>query len=193
MTIETSECLIHLLRHGETEGGPRYRGSSDDALTPRGWEQMWAAVGEEGWDRIVASPLIRCAAFAQAFAERQGIPLEIDARLREIHFGAWEGRTALEIMEEDGDALTRFWQNPAAYPPPGGEPLAEFQARVLAAWRDIVRANSGQRVLLVSHGGPIRAILCEVLRYPETRMLEIEVGYGALKCIRVEDGVYASC
>ncbi len=178
--------LIHLLRHGETEGGPRYRGSSDDALNPSGWEQMQAAVEGGSWDRIVASPLIRCAAFAQALAERRGIPLAIDARLREMHFGAWEGRTAVEIMEEDGDALTRFWQNPAAYPPPGGEPLIEFQARVLAAWRDIVRDNSGQRVLLVSHGGPIRVILCEIRRHPVERLLEFEVAHAALLAVRID-------
>jgi len=183
---ETPVGLIHLLRHGETEGGPRYRGSSDDALSPRGWEQMWAAVGEAGWDRIVASPLARCAAFAQALAERRGIPLEIDERLREMHFGAWEGRTAVEIMAQDADALTRFWQNPAAYPPPEGEYLADFQARVLESWREIVRASAGQRVLLVSHGGPIRVVLCDIRQHPVERLLELDVAHAALLAVRVD-------
>lgn len=177
--------LISLLRHGETEGGARYRGSTDDALSPRGWEQMWAAVGEEGWERIVASPLARCAAFAQALAERRGIPFEIDERLREMHFGAWEGRTAIEIMAEDADALARFWQNPAVYPPPDGEPLADFQARVLAAWREIVRASAEQRVLLVSHGGPIRVVLCEIKQHPVERLLELEVAHATLFAVRI--------
>ncbi|MDP2783353.1 MAG: histidine phosphatase family protein [Sulfurimicrobium sp.] len=180
-----SSTVIHLLRHGETEGGPRYRGSTDDALTPRGWAQMWAAVGEIGWDRIVASPLVRCAAFAQTLAERRGIPLEIDARLREMHFGAWEGRTAVEIMAQDADALTRFWQDPAAYPPPDGEPLLAFQARVLQAWREIVRADAAQRVLLVSHGGPIRVVLCDIKQHPVERLLELEVAHAALLAVRV--------
>lgn len=181
---------ISLLRHGETEGGSRYRGSTDDALSPLGWEQMWAAVGELEWDRIVASPLIRCAAFAQALAERRSIPFEIDARLGEMHFGAWEGRTAIEIMAEDTDALTRFWQNPAAYPPPDGEPLMDFQARVLAAWRDAARANAGRRVLLVSHGGPIRVVMCEIKQHPVERLLELEVAHAALFAVRINgDGV----
>ncbi|MFA7242016.1 MAG: histidine phosphatase family protein [Sulfuricellaceae bacterium] len=174
---------ISLLRHGETEGGLRYRGSTDDALSLRGWEQMWAAVGDGEWERIVASPLIRCAAFAQALAERRGIPFEIDERLREMHFGAWEGRTAIEIMAENADALARFWQNPAVYPPPEGEPLADFQARVLAAWRETVRA--GQRVLLVSHGGPIRVVLCEIKPHPVERLLELEVAHAALFAVRI--------
>ena len=180
-----SSTVIHLLRHGETEGGPRYRGSTDDALTPRGWAQMWAAVGDIGWDRIVASPLVRCAAFAQALAERRGIPLEIDARLREMHFGAWEGRTAVEIIAQDADALTRFWQDPAAYPPPDAEPLLAFQARVLQAWREIVRAGAAQRVLLVSHGGPIRVVLCDIKQHPVERLLELDVAHAALLAVRV--------
>lgn len=180
-----NSTVIHLLRHGETEGGARYRGSSDDALSQRGWEQMWAAVGEVGWDRIIASPLARCAAFAQALAARRGIPLEIDERLREMHFGAWEGRTAAELMAEDADALARFWQNPGAYPPPDAEPLRDFQARVLHAWREIIRDHAGQRVLLVSHGGPMRVVLCDIRQHPVERLLELEVAHAALLAVRV--------
>jgi len=183
-----AHSTLHLLRHGETEGGPRYRGSSDDALTPLGWQQMETAVGDTTWDRIITSPLIRCADFARALAERRSIPLTIDPRLREMHFGAWEGKSAAELMESDADALARFWRDPAANPPPGGEPLADFQARMLGAWREIIQNHPGQRLLLVSHGGPIRAILCEVQGHPLTRMLEIEVGHGALRCVRVGDG-----
>lgn len=180
--------VIHLLRHGETEGAPGYRGSSDDALTARGWEQMWTAVGAVdagGWDRIVTSPLVRCAAFARKLAGHRGIPLAIDERLREMHFGAWEGRSAAEIMAQDADAMTRFWQNPVAYPPPDAEPLAELQARVLAAWREIIRASTGQRVLLVSHGGPMRILLCEIRQLPIERLLELEVAHAALLAVRV--------
>lgn len=133
----TPEILIALLRHGETEGGARFRGSTDDPLSLAGWEQMRIAVGKEPWQRIVASPLKRCAEFADGLAARLGIPLEIDDRLREMHFGGWEGKTAAELMESDGEALTRFWRDPASYTPPGAEPLRDFQVRVLAAWSDL--------------------------------------------------------
>jgi broad specificity phosphatase PhoE len=56
---------LDLLRHGETELGGGLRGSLDDALTDKGWQQMRAAVVEQGpWDRLVSSPLQRCARFA---------------------------------------------------------------------------------------------------------------------------------
>lgn len=181
------DTLIALLRHGETQGGNCYRGSRDDPLTALGWEQMEAAAGALAWERIVASPLKRCADFAQALASRLAIPLAFDERLREMHFGAWEGRTAAELMESAPDALARFWRDPAAYPPPGAEALGDFQARVLAAWDELRNQPNGRRVLVVGHGGPSRTILCTVLGHPLERLLELEIdlGHGALRWLRL--------
>ena len=66
-----NETHVDLLRHGEVEGGERYRGSTDDALSARGWEQMRAAVGDAcAWTGIVSSPLKRCAEFGPIAAYR---------------------------------------------------------------------------------------------------------------------------
>ena len=57
--------VVDLLRHGEPDGGQKFRGSVDDPLNVRGWEQMRTAVGNyREWEVIISSPLIRCAAFA---------------------------------------------------------------------------------------------------------------------------------
>lgn len=183
----TPDTFVALLRHGETQGGACFRGSSDDPLTPLGWEQMRAAAGGKPWTRIVASPLKRCAEFAHELAARLAIPLELDERLQEMHFGAWEGRTAAELMESDSDALTRFWREPAVFSPPGAESLQAFQSRVLAAWRDLRQGAGGGRVLLVGHGGTIRTIVCDVLGHPPERLLELELelGHGALRWVRL--------
>ncbi len=187
---------LDLLRHGETLGGSRFRGRLDDPLTERGWEQMWAAVGPgDGggedvrvWDGIVTSPLARCADFARALSERQGIPLRMDPRLAELDFGDWEGQTAADLMARDAEALGRFWGDPVAHPPPGGEPLLAFQARVLAAWDELLRQDHGDRTLVISHGGVIRVILCQVRGYPQGRLLELDVGHASLTGIRVRIG-----
>lgn len=176
---------IHLLRHGEADGGARYRGTTDDALTAAGWEQMWAAVNADvRWDGIVTSPLRRCAEFARALARQRSIPLTFDERLAEMHFGAWEGRSAAELMSTDPQALARFWDDPATHTPPGAEPLARFAARVLAAWHGIVRDHPGRRILLITHGGVIRVILCHVLGRPVERLLDFDVGHAALYRVR---------
>ena len=107
--MSATTLFVDLLRHGKTEGSSGFRGSTDDRLTALGMEQMWAAVsGQERWERIVASPLHRCAEFARALAQRLGVPLEIDDRLREIHFDAWKALTAEEIASYNPDGLRRF-------------------------------------------------------------------------------------
>ncbi len=177
--------LIGLLRHGAVEGGNRFRGRTDDPLTAAGWDQMWAAVNNDvRWDGVVSSPLRRCTEFARALAQQRLIPLTLDARLAEMHFGTWEGRSAAELMSADPETLARFWDDPAAHAPPGAEPLACFAERVLEAWHGIVRDHPDQQVLLVTHGGVIRVILCHVLRRPVERLLEFEVGHAALHRVR---------
>jgi len=179
---------IDFLRHGETHGGPRFRGSTDDPLMDVGLEQMKCATSSnQRWERVISSPLARCAEFARAFARQNVLPLTFDKRLKEIHFGAWEGRTAAELMAVAPDALTRFWSDPDKYPPPGGETLGRFQARVLDAWRDMVTHHAGQHLLVVTHGGVIRVLLCHLLERPIARLQELEIKQGGLYGVRVDD------
>jgi alpha-ribazole phosphatase len=170
---------IDLLRHGEVEGGSRYCGSTDVLLTAAGWDQMWTAVGNDRrWDLIVSSPLKRCAQFAEALAQRHSLELRLDERLREMHFGEWEGRDAAELMQTDAENLTRFWRDPGQYAPTGGESLTTLQSRVVAAWQDIVTAACA--VLVVTHGGPIRAILCHLRGVSIDQSLQIDVPHASL-------------
>lgn len=182
---------IDLLRHGETAGGARYRGVTDDPLTAAGWAQMWSAVDSDvHWEGVISSPLVRCAEFARALAKRHSLPLRLDARLREMDFGAWEGRTAAELLEKEPNALARFWQNPLNHPPPHGEPLQHVQSRVLAAWREVTARR--RPVLLISHGGPLRVILCHTLGHPLERMLEIDVPHAARRQVRMPIGAFCT-
>ena len=168
-----------LMRHGETEGGSRYRGSINDALTPQGWVAMRTALGEESkWDHIISSPLHRCADFARNLAERHALPLVLDARLREVYFGAWEGKTATELLAFDAEAVTRFWNDPVHYPPPGGEDVRDLQARVLRAWEDMLLRYRGQRLLVITHGGPLRIILGHVQKLSLLESLQQEVAHA---------------
>lgn len=178
---------LDLLRHGETELGGGLRGSLDDALTEKGWQQMRAAVIEQGpWDRLVSSPLQRCARFAEELAEGSGLPVELDKNLQELHFGAWEGQSAAALMETDADALGLFWADPYSFTPPLGEQVAMFSARVLAAVARLQAVYDGQRVLLISHGGVMRLLLARARGLPREQLLNVEVGHGALFSLSVE-------
>ena len=179
--------IIDLLRHGEPEGGPKYRGSLDDPLSHEGWRQMHAAVqGHPPWDTIISSPLQRCFAFAEALGQPLEIPVRRENSLQEMNFGRWEGKTAKEIMEEDHDRLVQFWHNPVDNPPPGGEPLPHFRQRVESVWLNIVENNQDRTLLVVAHGGIIRMILCLVLHIPLQNISRIVVEYASLSRVRID-------
>lgn len=182
--------ILDLLRHGETEQGGGFRGRIDDALTERGWSQMRAAVGDAApWQGVVSSPLQRCAAFADELAGRHSLPLQLEDGLRELDFGAWEGRSAAELWETDADALGRFWNDPYAFTPPDGEPLSAFEARVLGAVERLQRQHAGRHLLLVTHGGVMRLLLARARGLPRSDLLQVEVGHGALHRLRVGEGL----
>ena len=175
-----TDTIIDLLRHGETEAGARYIGSSDVRLTPIGWRQMDTALAEHGpWDILVSSPLRRCADFAGTHAARHALHLRIEDDFREMHFGAWEGRSAAELMVTDAEALQRFWSDPTVHTPPQAEPWSIFQARVLTAWEAMLACHTHRRVLLIAHGGVIRTILCHLQKRPHVDLLRIDVPVGS--------------
>lgn len=182
---------LDLLRHGETELGGGLRGSLDDALTAKGWEQMRAAVVEQGpWDRLISSPLQRCARFADELGAQLQLPVSLEKDLRELHFGAWEGQSAAVLMDIDAEGLGLFWADPYRFTPPEGEPVSEFSERVLGAVSRLHQAYAGERVLLISNGGVIRLLLARARGLPREQLLNVEVGHGGLFSLRVSaDGV----
>ncbi|WP_006788655.1 histidine phosphatase family protein [Thiorhodospira sibirica] len=172
---------IDLMRHGQTLSGAVLRGSLDDPLTPAGWQAMQAAFERHGpWDRILSSPLQRCWQAAAIGAQMQGIPLHIEPALREMHFGAWEGCSAAALMQSAPDALAAFWRDPWQHTPPGAEPLAQMAARVLGLWDRLACQYPQQRLLLVTHGGVIRLLLCHLQQRPWTQLLEMEVPHAGI-------------
>ena len=180
---------VDLLRHGETEGGWIFRGHTDSPLTPAGRAQMERAVAlPEGsaapWEQVLSSPLSRCAAFASALAGRCGLPLELDPALAEIHFGQWEGRAVEELRREQPERVERFWREPELCTPPGGESIADFQSRVLGAWERLCAREQGH-LLLVAHGGVIRAILGALLGMPYGRLANLCIPPGGLARVAI--------
>lgn len=151
-------------------------------LNANGWAQMRVAAQQHGpWDRIVSSPLRRCAEFAHELAAADNVTMTLDERWRELDFGTWEGRNPREVAATDGDALTQFWRNPQSDPPPhGGEPWPCFQARVMNAWRDLAHLADDRRVLVITHGGVIRLLLGQSYGLPAPKLMSIDVPHASL-------------
>ncbi|MGF1525699.1 MAG: histidine phosphatase family protein [Candidatus Competibacterales bacterium] len=185
-TSVESVTVVDLMRHGEPEGGRRFRGAIDDPLSAKGLAQMRARVGDHcPWGRVVTSPLQRCSAFARELATRHGLGLAEDQDLREESFGRWDGRAVDEVAASEPEALAAFWRDPAGHFPPGGEPLAAFRQRILTAWGRLLDRHGGEHLLLVVHGGVIRVLLAHVLGMPLAHLWRIEVPYAALTRLRV--------
>jgi probable phosphoglycerate mutase len=185
-----TETRIDIIRHGEPEGGHRYRGHSvDDPLSKTGWQQMWNAVPDKPcWNHIITSPLARCQQFSAALAETSGISFTVEDNIKEIGFGVWEGRTPDDIKANDGDALQRFIQDPVNNRPAGAEPLADFAERVWSVYQSISQQHHGEHVLMVAHAGVIRAITSKILGMSlDDVYSKLKIEYAAIATTRVAD------
>ena len=173
--------IADLLRHGQT-GLSGFRGRLDDPLTPAGWDEMQQAVAsaDTRWKAVISSPLKRCADFARQFAHERGLPLNYDTRLTELDFGDWEGVNAEQLMASDPLALKRFWSEPQIFTPPNGESFAAFENRVRTAWQDNSSQYHGESVLLITHGGVIRLLLCLLRKLPYSEFLNLAVPHASL-------------
>ncbi|KPJ94348.1 MAG: phosphoglycerate kinase [Gammaproteobacteria bacterium SG8_11] len=178
---------IDLMRHGEPVGGRRYRGHKDDPLSETGWQQMREAVAHhKPWDVVISSPLSRCAAFANELAQRHGLSLSFDERLKEISWGDWEGRTPHEIHEKYPDALPRYWSNPHQHVPPRAERIGDFRERIVSAWNDLLAQHSGKHLIIIGHAGVTRVAVCHSLNIPIENMFRTQVAYAAITRIEIE-------
>jgi alpha-ribazole phosphatase len=180
------ETLVDFIRHGEPVGGRRYRGDGvDDPLSEKGWQQMWAAVGDPvPWQRVVSSPLQRCQSFALALAEKHRLPLSVEQRFREVGQGVWEGLSPDQILQRDPDAYAAFHHDPCRNRPPGAEPLDAFGQRVAGALEELFSACSGEHVLVVAHAGVIRAALGYVLQSDPVAWYRTRIDNAALTRFR---------
>ncbi len=164
---------LFLVRHGEAASNleMRYLGSRDEPLTERGtWQaaQLAKSLAVLPIAAFYASPLRRAADTALDIARPHGVPVTVDERLREGAFGAWEGLTRAEVFErggEDAKLLVELERDPERAPP-DGESLLAVQTRVLAFVQELAGRHPHESVVLVSHVGPIKALLCTALRVP---------------------------
>lgn len=179
---------IVLVRHGETDGASsvRYHGSGDVALSEEGREQMRRACVELNrvpFDVVVASPLQR--AWQSAWILGRGAPVRLEAELREVDFGRWEGRTREEIQESDPELFEAWQSGKEDFAYPGGESRAAFRERVRRGLARLLETEA-RNVLVVTHKGVIR-ILAEELTGEKPSAEEPALG-GAVELTRRPDG-----
>lgn len=166
----TARTRLILVRHGETAANRelRYIGSRDDALTERGQEQarlLAAALAPLPIGAIYSSPRQRTLDTAAPIAAALRLPVSTTDELRENGFGVWEGMSRAEVLAHSAEyaGLLQRWEADATIAPPDGESIAAMAERVTTFVTGLCAAHPDQTLLLVSHVGPIKALISVTL------------------------------
>jgi broad specificity phosphatase PhoE len=150
-----------LARHGESDwnASHRWQGHADRPLTERGREQARALaerLEHVELDAVYSSDLRRAVDTATAVARGQDLAVVELAELREVDVGSWSGLTRAGAEERFPEGVARWREGFPGWD--DGESYEEMAERVVGAVLGIAQAHEGERVLIVSHGGPIRAL-----------------------------------
>lgn len=182
---EKSTCVI-FVRHGKADF-PQDRLYCDDRedppLTEEGLEQArYAAeqLNRQGIDVIYASPMLRTRTTAELIASKTNTPVLLRPKLKERPFGAWDGLYFDEIARDYPDQFQAWKRDPIAFVPEGGETISAHRDRVKEALIEILDNHRGQRIVVVSHVGPIRMWITDALEMPLTSYRRLTIDYASM-------------
>ncbi len=154
---------IVAVRHGETEWNTqgRFQGHLDSPLTERGWDQARALaerLHKETFQVVYSSDLERARLTATCIANRCGHRVVVDDRLRERHYGVFQGLRVQEIAEQHADAYLAYLVGDPDYAIPGGESQRQRFLRHIECLNELAARHRGKTLLVVVHGGVLDSL-----------------------------------
>jgi broad specificity phosphatase PhoE len=184
---------VYLARHGESDWNAegRWQGNADRPLTDRGRRQAEELAGRLAsvpLDAVYSSDLRRARDTAEAVAAGQGLEVRALPALREVDVGSWSGLSRPEVEERFPEAFSRWRDGGQGWE--DGETYERMTERVVAAVLEIAAAHPDGAVLVVAHGGPIRALHAVALGLDisEHRRLKPVAVNAKLSRLTIEDG-----
>lgn len=183
---------VILIRHGDTgqQYRGRYIGSTDVPLSAMGQRQaelLAAPLRKEGAMKCLASPSVRVCETAQAALAGSGLAPELDHDLREIDFGAWEGKTFAEINGIDPESVNAWAAYRSDFTFPGGEGIIAFAERVREVGKRIA-ADPAETIAVFTHGGVIRALICQYLGLESSHYIYFDVKPASITTLLLSKG-----
>lgn len=182
---------LYLLRHGRVDTKGRYIGSTDLPLLPEGREDLAAIapfLRRQNFDTLLCSPLLRCRQSLEIL--NLAVRTAICDELREVDFGEWEGLTFAEIVHRDALLVEQWAALSEDFSFPKGEGIGAFLRRIKEV-RRMITEQSAERILIISHGGVIRQLICSFLGLGPDKHLAFEIQPGLCSVIdlHTEGGV----
>lgn len=180
-----------LVRHGETiwNRQRKYQGQSDVPLTNEGRLQaktLSERLKNEKIDVIYASDLDRTMETAKILARYHGRKVMPATLMRELSFGIWEGMTYDEIIQKWPQEYKMWQADPYNKKPPDGETLSELCERVSKFLMETAKKYPDSRILVVTHAGPIRAILSVLLNLKQDFFWKFKISNTSLTIIEYD-------
>ncbi|HLK39074.1 MAG TPA: histidine phosphatase family protein [Polyangiaceae bacterium] len=162
---------LHFVRHGDTAQATEgiLCGDLDPPLTDHGHEQaerVGRAIAALAPRALFCSPKVRARMTAEPAARACGLQPIIEDGLREIAYGAWEGRVETEVAQTDAALFDPWRQDPSLASPPGGETAFAVASRALPVVHRVREAHGEGHVVLVSHKATVRVLVCALLGMP---------------------------
>jgi len=184
-----------LVRHGETDWNRdrRFQGHADPPLNETGREQartLAAELAREQLDAVYTSDLARANETAEIIARRLSVPIVVDAELREIDVGEWQGLTWPEIEERFPDGVRNWHERGHGWE--RGETYDALGERVVRALRRIGAKHPAGRILIVGHGGTVRSVraLLEGRSVAQSRLESPAIGNCEVFRVAAENGTF---
>ena len=177
---------LTLVRHTSLEIAPSICYGQSDVAVSANFENERLALQEKlaayKFDAVYTSPLKRCHQLAQALCEDEMLShfrehIMLDDRLKELHFGDWEMRSWDSIPRDAFDVWADDYANLA---PPNGETFSQLHARAKSFVEDVSSHSQGKNILVVTHGGLIRALIAEVLQMPLKRLFRLTIDHASI-------------
>lgn len=187
---EMTGTKLILIRHGQTDWNKqkKYCGFTDIDLNNAGIiqaEELRKELNAKAIARVYTSRLKRCVTFTELIFKNT--PIEKLIELNEMNFGIWEGLTYYEIMAKYHDVYRKWLNKPCETAIPQGESLGEMAMRVRKVLIRILSINKGKTIATVTHSGPIKVILCNVLGLNLDDIWQIEPGLASVREIEFDE------
>ena len=180
-----------LVRHGETDWNVegRAQGQSSEPLNETGRLQakrLGDRLSSVQFSAAYASDLPRVVETADTILDSHDTSLQTVIELREKHYGTWDGKTFTQIKAEDPASYARLFEDNITFAPPGGESDSDLICRVNLAVEQLKQAHrDDENILVVSHGGTIRATLVVLLGLPTEAIWRFYLQNGSLSVLDV--------